>query len=345
MHLLLSADGDDEPLRAEWLRAFPGSPLRPAAPGLLTIPEPPSRTTAMPDLVFARQLLPEATLESAASIRAWSERVAARLLAELPHDQPWRLHVEPHYGQGNAGRHRCALIRDTVLEELRRRRRLLLKQLESHTSPFHQRHSLVQVLLVSPEAGYLSVAPAPLPFLNRAVLSPFPKGHLPVASDKSAPCRAFAKLVEAEQRLGYAIAPGESCVDLGASPGSWTYVALTRGARVTAVDRAPLRPDLMAHPGLRFQRGDAFRFRPDERVDWLLCDVIAAPERSIGLLLDWLERGDCHRFVVTIKFKGNTDYAHLDRLKVELPRRCDRHVLTRLCANKNEACAAGLLPH
>lgn len=345
MHLLLSADGDDDLLRAEWLRTFPGSPLGPAAPGLSIIPDPPSGTMAVPTLVFARQLLPDAILEGGSSIRDWSERVVARLLAGLPEDQPWRLHVEPHYGQGNAGRHRCNLIRDAVLEQLRRRRRVLLRQLEAGTRPFLDRHSLVQLLLVSPEEGYLSVARAPLPFLNRTVLSPFPKGHLPVASDKTAPCRAFAKLVEAEQRLDQAIAPGESCVDLGASPGSWTYVALKRGARVTAVDRAPLRADLMAHPDLRFQRGDAFRFRPETTVDWLLCDVIATPERSLGLLLDWLDRRDCRRFVVTLKFKGTADYAHLDRLKHELPRRCDRHLLTRLCANKNEACAAGLLPH
>ena len=59
---------------------------------------------------------------------------------------------------------------------------------------------------------------------------------------------------EAEARLGRRIAPGDRCVDLGASPGSWTYVAVTRGARVTAVDRSELRPDLMQSRQVRFHR-------------------------------------------------------------------------------------------
>jgi 23S rRNA (cytidine2498-2'-O)-methyltransferase len=77
-----------------------------------------------------------------------------------------------------------------------------------------------------------------MPFVFRSLLSPYPKGEIPVASDKAAPSRAFSKLLEAEQRLGCRIRPGETCVDLGASPGSWSYVALNRGARVIAVDRA-----------------------------------------------------------------------------------------------------------
>lgn len=118
----------------------------------------------------------------------------------------------------------------------------------------------MQLLLTEPGRGFLSVTQAPGPFEQRAVMTPFCLGEVPVASDHAAPSRAFAKLVEAEQRLGIAITRGELCVDLGASPGSWTYVALERGARVIAVDRSPLRTDLHRHPGLRFHEGDAFRF-------------------------------------------------------------------------------------
>ena len=167
--------------------------------------------------------------------------------------------------------------------------------------------------------GFISVALAPLPFELRRIVSPFVKGEIPVASDKAAPSRAFAKLVEATQRLGRDIAPGETCVDLGASPGSWTYVAAQHGARVTAVDRSALRADLMRHPRVTFQRGDAFTFAPAAPVDWLLCDVIATPARSIELLLRWLRHRHARRFVVTIKFKGHGDYPQLDQLKESLP--------------------------
>ncbi len=342
MHYLLT-DNDAEPFLIEELRrGFPPARHERRAPALVATdfilqPEAP------PALVFARQLLPDAEEHEAPSITAWSERLFTAAVARLPENQPWRLHILPHYGSGAAGQHRCRLIREAFHELLRRKRRHLLRALESEPAPFTPAHSLAQLLLLAPDRGLLSLAPAPLPFQFRRVISPFPKGEIPVASDKAAPSRAFAKLLEAEQRLGCRIAPDETCVDLGASPGSWSYVALNRGASVIAVDRAPLRADLMRHPRLEFRRGDAFKFQPDAPVDWLLCDVIAAPLRSIDLLLDWVWHRRARRFVVTIKFKGHGEYAVLERLKQALPPLCEELFLTRLCANKNEVCAFGVV--
>jgi hypothetical protein len=45
--------------------------------------------------------------------------------------------------------------------------------------------------------------------------------------------------------------------------------------------------------------------------------------------------------VVTIKFKGQEDYAQLDVLKREMPRWVESFQLLHLCANKNEACVFG----
>jgi 23S rRNA (cytidine2498-2'-O)-methyltransferase len=333
MHLLLSPPGDEQLLLDEVHSAAVGaaSPPRPAptnrgedaAPTTIAVEQLPTGP-----LVFCRQLLPNATAETAPSINAWTNLLFAR----LPADGPWQLHVFP---QSN----RTRLIRETLLARLKQHRRQLLKSLT--TGPFTPATSLVQLFLTAPDTGWVSVAPAPLPFQHRQLIVPFPGGEIPVANDKTAPARAFAKLVEAEQRLGRPITGNDTCVDLGASPGSWSYVALQRGARVIAVDRAPLRRDLMQNPKLTYRQGDAFRFVPDQPVDWLLCDVIAAPERSIELLLTWLREKRCRRFVVTIKFKGREDYAALDRLKRELPGLCSEFWLTRLCANKNEACAFG----
>jgi 23S rRNA (cytidine2498-2'-O)-methyltransferase len=224
---------------------------------------------------------------------------------------------------------------------MQKKRRHMLRHLRSEPVPFTPDDSLVQLLLTTPETGYISVAPAPIPFQQRHLLSPFPKGEVRVAPNKAAPSRAFAKLVEAELRLGRAIQPGEACVDLGAAPGSWTYVAANRGARVIAVDRSPLRADLMQHPQVEFEAGDAFAFKPPRPVDWLLCDLIAAPERTAGLVLDWLRRRWCRHFVVTIKLKEASAIEDLARFKRELPPLTRELFLTRLCANKNEACAFG----
>ena len=97
----------------------------------------------------------------------------------------------------------------------------------------------------------------------------------------------------------------------------------------------------MRNPRLKFIQADAFKFKPDTPVDWLICDIIAAPQRSIDLLLEWLREKQMRRFIVTIKFKGTDEYHLLDQLKAEAPPLCSDFRLTRLCANKNEVTAFG----
>lgn len=341
MHLLIASQDDEPWLLEELQRAFPGgrhdSLGRRLVAGRAQIrsPEP------LPPLAFCRQMLPDAQSLAAASIRIWSELMLEAIRRQLPKDKPWRLHVLAHYGSGRAGLHRCDLIQRQLVELMQRKARRLLACLETGHAGWTADHSLVQLLLTGPDTGFWSAAPAPLPFVQRHLVSPFPKGEIEVDRDLSAPSRAFAKLVEAQQRLGRWISANQTCVDLGASPGSWSYVALQRGARVVAVDRAPLRADLMRHPRLRFRQGDAFAYAPERPADWLLCDVIAAPDRSIRLLCHWLENRLARNFVVTVKFKGTADYAKLEELKRKLPSLCEHFYLNRLCANRNEVCAFG----
>ena len=296
----------------------------------------------LPYLAFARQAMPEATEVLEASINAWADHIISRIVGVLPDAQPWRLHLWPAYGEGRAGLHRCDLIRAALNERLKKRRRALLRSLVENTEPFTPETSLVQAVLTAPDAGYVSISAAPQPQNLRAILSPFLGGDIPHAEDKAAPSRAFAKVIESELRLGQQIEKGQTCVDLGASPGSWSYVAIQRGAFVTAIDRSPLRDDLMRNPRLTFQQADAFKFRPTQPVDWLICDIIAAPQRSMDLLLDWLRERQMRRFIVTLKFKGTEEYPLMEQLKEQAPALCTDFRLTRLCANKNEVTAFGM---
>ncbi|MDB6140162.1 MAG: hypothetical protein JWO94_3234 [Verrucomicrobiaceae bacterium] len=341
MHYLLADDGCEPFLLEELKRAHPAATSEEESPNWIITDAP-----LEAPLVFARQTLPNAQRTEAASINAWADKLIAGALESLPEGQPWRLQIVPCYGDDSkAGLNRRDLILAALRERLQKRRRMLLRTLEpmDTETPFREDTSLVQLYLMAPDQGILSVAPAPVPYELRRNLWPFPKGELPVAVDKTAPSRAFAKLVEAEQRLGLHIANSETMVDLGASPGSWSYVGLNRGAHVTAVDRSPVRDDLMRNRRLTFVQGDAFKFLPAKPVDWLVCDVIAAPERNMGLLIDWVRNGHCRRFIVTIKFKGHAEYAILDELKKVMPGLCAEFYLTRLCANKNEACAFGVV--
>lgn len=369
MLLTVAAEDSRDDARQELAGAFGSEPSE-LEPGLFECRIGLSAGQQLPHLAFSRQLLPDAREVEAPSIKAWATLLADAVIGVLPDHQPWSLHVYPFSpivssgrmgarqwhtrAQGRekpvptsdppargVGQQRCDLIASAVRELLAKRRRHLLRALRTTPGAFGEFESLVQLMLVSPERGYLSIAPTPLPFEQRHVLSAFPAGQVVPEPDKQAPSRAYLKLLESEARLGRRISARETCVDLGASPGGWTYVAAARGARVTAVDRSELRDDLMRAKNVRFERADAFRFEPPGAVDWLICDVIAAASRSTELLLRWLENGWCRRFIVTIKLSDDDRAQAIERLKRELPRYSSEFFLLRLCHNKKEICAFG----
>ena len=334
-------------------RVFPGSASRSLGAGWVECPlasGPLSdRSREQPCVSFAKQMLPDAAPLATPSISKWAQLAGERLIEALEnHNGPWRLHVfAVRSPEAPVGQARCRLIDEAIVELLRKKqRRLLRSRVVEDQRLWAADEAFVQLGLTAPSEGFFSaVLPPERAHLTRA-LSRFPGGIVEISPDRAAPSRAFAKLAEAEIRLGRRIAAGETCVDLGASPGSWTYLALARGARVTAVDRSPLRDDLMAHPRLTFVRGDAFCYEPPEPVDWLLCDVIAFPERSYELLETWLAKRWCRQFCVTIKFKGQDEYPKLEGFKAGLARTGADFCLRRLCANKNEVTAFGLgRPH
>ncbi len=141
--------------------------------------------------------------------------------------------------------------------------------------------------------------------------SPFPHGAFQFEEDKTGPPnRAYLKLWEALTLMGHRPGPGDCCLDLGASPGGWTWVLAQCGAQVTAVDRTALVPELMRHPRVRFVEGSAFGVDP-RRVaaelgapTWLVWDVACYPERLRGYVERWLEHGPPCVMVCTVKLQG-----------------------------------------
>ena len=141
--------------------------------------------------------------------------------------------------------------------------------------------------------------------------SPFANGEVAFVEDRQGPPnRAYLKLWEALTRLGRHPGPGETCLDLGASPGGWSWVLASLGATVIAVDKAPLDAAVAQMPGVQWRQDSAFALEPDAfgPVDWLFCDVICYPARLLGLVRRWLERGRVRSFVCTLKFQGETDH-------------------------------------
>lgn len=187
---------------------------------------------------------------------------------------------------------------------------------------YHRRMALIEARLppvkarrlVFPEpapAGHLGAWTLLAPDLMLASptkTSPFVNGECLFVEDRvGPPSRAYLKLWEACTRLGVWPQPGETCIELGASPGGWTWALARLGSNVTAIDRAPLDPTVAAMPGVIWRTGDAFSVTP-EPADWLFSDIIAYPDRLTEMLTAWIASGQVARIICSIKFQGETDH-------------------------------------
>ena len=128
-----------------------------------------------------------------------------------------------------------------------------------------------------------------------------------------APSRSAAKLEEALLYfLGDAadglLRGGMSAVDLGAAPGGWTWILARRGLVVTAVDRGALSAGAQHAGAVRHVAGDAFRFRPVQPVDWLVCDIVDKPARVAQLIERWFLNGWCRQAIFNLKLPMKQRY-------------------------------------
>jgi hypothetical protein len=337
----------------------------------------PSADGAPFDLVFARQVLPEAVEVVGASVRALAEAAyavvegaidgwpggftvhafpppeppdddapttlpGARLAHTRARERRERARPpEPSRRASSDGGlgSRATLVERELLALVAERRKRAFRRHEAWlaTPDFDARVLLVQLLLVARERLLVSAAaPRALP-RGGFDLAPWPAGAPPVADDRAPPSRAYRKLEEAFQWMSAAPRAGQTCVDLGAAPGSWTLMAARRGAKVLAVDRSPLAPSVAHTPGVTAVTGNAFTYEPPHPVDWLLSDIVCEPARAIALIDEWLSAERCRNLVVTIKFKGRDHYSALAALTPIIERADPVFARVKhLAHNKNE---------
>ena len=142
-------------------------------------------------------------------------------------------------------------------------------------------------------------------------LKKWPQGQCFFVEDKTnPPNRAYLKLWEALTLLETLPKAGETALDLGASPGGWTYVMQSLGTSVTAIDKAPLDPRISTLPRVAFLQQSAFALDPatlDETYDWVLSDIACYPDRAYALLMKWIDSGKAKQMIFTIKLQGKTE--------------------------------------
>lgn len=193
----------------------------------------------------------------------------------------------------------------------------------------HRRAQLIQKELPHVSSKPLKF-PSPLPrsplgswtLLDRDTLlaatecsSLFPNGEVNFEEDKSGPPnRAYLKLWEALTVVQEYPRSGHFCIDVGSSPGGWTWVLQKFGAEILSIDRAELESSVLNLSGVDFQKGDAFALKPEDfleahkKVDWLCSDVVCYPEKLFDWVMLWVESGVCDNFICTLKFQGVGDY-------------------------------------
>ncbi|MBK4996759.1 23S rRNA (cytidine(2498)-2'-O)-methyltransferase RlmM [Pseudomonas sp. S37] len=148
----------------------------------------------------------------------------------------------------------------------------------------------------------------------------WPMGIPRLKFPREAPSRSTLKLEEAwhqfipreqwEQRLG----DDMTGVDLGASPGGWTYQLVRRGMLVTAIDNGPMAESLMDTGLVQHLMADGFTWQPKQPVDWMVCDIVEKPARTTSLIETWLGEGLCREAVVNLKLPMKQRYAEVRRL-------------------------------
>lgn len=159
--------------------------------------------------------------------------------------------------------------------------------------------------------------------------------------------RAGAKIAEALHQLALHHAlpsAGAHWLELGASPGGMTAELLSRGYRVTAVDRAPLDKRLAHAEGLQELCRDVADFMPDAaaRYDAILCDMNGDARASIAHVIRLAARLRDNGIVIfTVKLADAGTYPAINNLVDEVEKHaaaagCHRLSLTHLTYNRHE---------
>ena len=143
-----------------------------------------------------------------------------------------------------------------------------------------------------------------------------------------APSRSTLKLEEAFliflglTGMENLLKPGMTAADLGACPGGWTFQLVKHRMHITAVDNGSIDSKLMSTGLVTHHREDAFRFRPHETLDWMVCDVVEQPSRITDLVGEWFIHGHCRRTIFNLKLPMKKRFEEVEQCLASLSSRC-----------------------
>lgn len=162
----------------------------------------------------------------------------------------------------------------------------------------------------------------------------FPFGWHEFEEDKnSPPNRAYLKLWEVFTVHGIAPQKQDEVIEVGSSPGGWTWVLSQLTKKVYSIDKAPLADKIAKIDNIVHQEKDAFKLNPQDYANctWFFSDIICTPEKIYETIQFWMANSQIENFICTIKFKGNCNFDILKKFAA-----IENSKLIHLYHNKNE---------
>lgn len=255
-------------------------------------------------LVFARQLMP------------WFARIDAL---------PERDRATPLVEAASAAGHRFS---DVLLETPDTDEAKQQSGFCRRFSP-HLREALTRAGLFRPKSNTLPELHVLFPDVQTAWLgatipghaAPWPMGVPRLRMSRDAGSRSTLKLAEAilgmltEEERTVHMRAGLRAVDLGAAPGGWTWQLAHRGLHVTAIDNGLMAESVIATGMVEHLRADGFTWRPQRKVDWLVCDMVEQPSRIASLMAEWIATGRCRRAIFNLKLPMKRRFDALEQCR------------------------------
>ncbi|MCH8537557.1 MAG: 23S rRNA (cytidine(2498)-2'-O)-methyltransferase RlmM [Alkalimonas sp.] len=268
------------------------------------------RSFSLSKLVFTRQwcllLAPQLQLLP-------HDRVSTVLEATAAADITGFGELRVEYPETNDGKTLSTLARKLTVPlrlSLRQQGTLLDKarQSKKRLAAEHQTAPVLHLFLLSGTEAMLGLS---YPDNNNSLEN----GIMRLKFPKDAPSRSTLKLEEAfltfipESERDKRLASGMNAVDLGASPGGWTYQLVRRSMMVIAIDNGPMEQSLMDSGQVKHYQVDGFKFEPQKKnIYWLVCDMIEQPNRVTDRICDWLISGWCQETIFNLKLPMKKRY-------------------------------------
>jgi 23S rRNA (cytidine2498-2'-O)-methyltransferase len=282
------------------------------------------RALRFESLIFTRQLLwvtAKVNLPDGDRITALMEAISQELISATGANALSALSIEtPDTDKAKELSRFCKSLTRPLENALNRLRKLPKGKGAAHLPRSH-------VILLSSSEALVA-------FSDVGNSSPWVMGIPRLKFPSDAPSRSTLKLEEAfhvfipEWQTASLLKPGMLAVDLGACPGGWTYQLVRRKIRTIAVDNGAISPSLMQTGLVTHLTEDAFTFRPQSPVDWLVCDVVEQPSRISELIAMWFMRGYCKFSIFNLKLPMKRRFEEVNSCLNHLHKTCAQEGLT-----------------